>query len=256
MKPALAFRQPHYPSSWKTLPNGEIVKKAIEEELAPWWPKFFGYHLIKVGALSAEIDISNSTIKNQISLSSENNAVSVVGEVDDLPLQEHSVDVCLLSHTLEFSLDPHHVVREANRVIIPNGYLIITGYNPFSLVGLNSLIPYRRTKTPWNEHFFSPMRVKDWLHLMGFEILSDQRCLHTSLTGQLSAESVNNQWHRFAKKYLPALGSVYVIVAKKRVLPLTPIKPTWKIRPKFNAVEVTTMNSTRELSNGQNRATK
>jgi len=256
MKPALAFRQLHYPASWQVLPNGEIIKKAIEDQLAPWWPKFFGYHLAKLGALSAEIDIPNSTINNQVTIGSESDLINIVGDIDDLPLQAHSIDVCLLSHALEFSLDPHHVIREANRVIIPNGYLILTGYNPFSLVGLNSLQPYRKNKTPWNEHFFSPMRIKDWLHLMGFDILSDQRCLHSGLTGQVTADSLNNQWHRFAKKYVPSLGSIYVIVAKKRVLPLTPIKPRWKIRPEFNAVEVTTMHSTRTVNNANESGIK
>jgi len=241
MKPALAFRQPHYPHSWQDLPNGEVIKKAIEQELAPWWSKFFGYHLIKLGALSSEIEIPDCTINHQVNISIKNNLTDVVGDIDDLPLQEHSVDVCLLSHALEFSLDPHHVVREANRVLIPNGYLVLTGFNPLSLVGLNRLLPYRRNKTPWNEHFFSPMRVKDWLHLMGFEILADQRCLHSNLTGKVGSESLQQKWHTFAKNYLPALGSVYVIVAKKRVLPLTPIKPKWQIRPGFQPVKATTL---------------
>jgi len=149
----------------------------------------------------------------------------------------------LLSHTLEFSLDPHHVIREANRVLIPNGYLVLTGFNPLSLAGLNRILPYRRSQTPWNEHFFTPMRVKDWLHLMGFEILADQRCLHSGLTGKVSKDSLQGNWHNFAKNYLPALGSVYVIVAKKRVLPLTPIKPKWQIRSGFQPVKVTSMRS-------------
>jgi SAM-dependent methyltransferase len=241
MKPALAFRQPHYPHSWRDLPNGEVIKRAIEQELAPWWQKFFGYHLIKLGALSSEIEIADCTINHQVNISIKNKFANVVGDIDDLPLQEHSVDVCLLSHALEFSLDPHHVVREANRVLIPNGYLVLTGFNPLSLVGLNRLLPYRRNTTPWNEHFFSPMRVKDWLHLMGFEILADQRCLHSSLTGKVSTESLQQKWHTFAKSYLPALGSVYVIVAKKRVLPLTPIKPKWQIRPGFQPVKATSL---------------
>jgi SAM-dependent methyltransferase len=243
MKPALAFRQPHYPSSWQCLPNGEVIKKAIEHELAPWWPKFFGYHLVKLGALSSEIDIPDCMINHQVSIMPKSDSANVVGDVDDLPLQEHSVDVCLLSHTLEFSLDPHHVIRETNRVLIPNGYLVLTGFNPLSLVGMNRLLPYRRSQTPWNEHFFSPMRIKDWLHLMGFEILADQRCLHSALTGKVSAESLQGAWHNFARSYLPALGSVYVIIAKKRVLPLTPIKPKWQIRSGFQPVKVTSLRS-------------
>ena len=251
MKPALAFRQPHYPKSWQDLPNGAIILSAIEEVLQPWWQKFFGYHLLKIGALSHEISCEASPIKHQVSCcfspltsgSQKDSNGDIIGELDDLPILDHSVDVCLLSHTLEFSLDPHHVIREANRALIPNGYLIITGFNPLSLAGLNRAIPYRRKQIPWNEHFFSPMRVKDWLHLMGFEILTDERCLHSSLAGKVSDNAVANYWRKFASNYLTSLGSVYVIIAKKRVLPLTPIKPKWQIRAKFNPVKVPSMNA-------------
>lgn len=243
MKPALAFRQPHYPESWQELSNGRLVLSAIESSLKPWWQKFFGYHLLKIGALSHEICTQNSPIKHQVSCCVTRNVgqVDVVGDLDDLPFLEHSVDVCLLSHALEFSLDPHHVVREANRVLIPNGYLIITGFNPLSLAGFNRFIPCRRKQQPWNEHFFSPMRVKDWLHLMGFEIISDERCVHSNLIGKMSENFVANYWQKLASNYFTNFGSVYVIIAKKRVLPLTPIKPKWQIRTNFSPVKVPTM---------------
>jgi len=240
MKPALAFRQPQYPKSWQNLPHGELILSAIEEQLQPWWQKFFGYHLVKLGHLSGEVQTPLCTIAHQICIAPKQDS-DVVGDIDDLPLLDHSVDVCLLSHALEFSLDPHHVIREANRVLIPNGYLVITGFNPFSLAGLNRLIPYRRQQSPWNEHFFTPMRVKDWLHLMGFEILADQRCLHSNLTGKMSGHILATSWRKFANNYLTSFGSVYVIVAKKRVLPLTPIKPKWKINTEFQPVKVPTM---------------
>ncbi len=250
MKPALAFRQPRTPSSWKKLPNGELILEEINTQLASWWPKFFGYHLLKIGALSGYLDSSLSPIKHQITVSDKRYAPHFEGggiyaDIDDLPLQEHSVDVCVLSHALEFTLDPHHVIREASRVLIPNGYLVITGYNPLSLAGLNSFIPYRRQQSPWRERFFSSMRVKDWLHLMGYEILMDKRTLHSSLAKQMSQGVIARNWRKFAQQYLPSLGSVYVIVAKKRVLPLTPIKPKWKLRAKLETVNVSSMNSSR-----------
>lgn len=253
MKPALAFRHPDYPRSWQELPNGELIVKNIDQVLSPWWPKFFGYYLLKLGALSGELNSSASPIKNQLTLSHQFNAENsanegntlpmsnIVAEVDDLPLLEHSVDVCVLAHALEFSVDPHHVVREANRVLMPNGYLVITGFNPFSLVGLNQFIPYIRKQTPWNERLFSPMRVKDWLHLMGFEIQLDHRFLHSSLSGQCSEGIFNTPWQKFAARIFPSLGSVYVIVAKKRVLPLTPIKAKWQLRPSFKPLKVPSM---------------
>ena len=251
MKPALAFRQPHSPSSWAKLPNGELILDEINQLLAPWWPKFFGYHLLKIGALSSFVDSDKCPIKHHVSLLEHNKIsttdnVPVFAEIDDLPFLEHSVDVCVLTHALEFSLDPHHVIREANRTLIPNGYLVLSGYNPFSLAGLNSFIPYRRQQSPWNERFFSAMRVKDWLHLMGYEILMDERCLHSTLANNISQGFIARHWRKFAQRFFPSFGSVYVIVAKKRVLPLTPIKPKWKLRPQLNPVNVSTLNSSRQ----------
>lgn len=241
MKPALAFRQPIAPASWQDIPAGEQIKTAIEQHLAPWWPRMFGYFLLQVGALSGEIAVKDSLIKNSIRVNKHSGLADVIADIDDLPFIEHGVDVCLLNHCLEFSLDPHHVVREANRVLIPNGYLIISGYNPFSLAGCNKLVPYRRRKTPWQDRFFTPGRVKDWLQLMGYEILEDTRFLHSSLSSNKPAGYIGEHWEKFASSYLNAVGSVYLIIAKKRLLPLTPIKPKWKVRPKFEPVKVSSM---------------
>lgn len=243
MKPALSFRQPLYPQNWQTLPAGEEILSEVNMLLAPWWPKFFGYHLLKVGALSHYIDTSQSTIRHQITLTEQHHNGNIFADIDDLPLLKHSVDVCVLSHVLEFSIDPHHVIREANRIVIPNGYIVITGYNPFSLVSFNKLLPFRRQQSPWNERFFSPMRVKDWLHLMGYEVLMDERCLHSTLNKSISTHGLSRYWQKVANKLLPSLGSIYVIVAKKRLLPLTPIKPKWKLRAGLAPVNVSSMNS-------------
>lgn len=269
MKPALSFRQPTFPTSWRSLPSGEVILDEINSQLAPWWPKFFGYHLLKIGALSGEITSDNCSIKNQVTLidkkSSEEKVLdnkyidksaqtksdkqTIYAEIDDLPILEHSVDVCLLSHAFEFSVDPHHVIREANRVLIPNGYLVLTGYNPFSLAGLNKLMPYRRHQVPWKERFFSTMRIKDWLQLMGFEILMEKSCLHTTLENNIGRGGFYLRWRKFAETYLASLGSIYVIVAKKRVLPLTPIKPKWELRSKLTSINVSSMNTPQQSHN-------
>ena len=248
MKPALAFRQPKSPEQWQELPNGDYIKQVLSAELETWWPKFFGYHLLKIGALSGCIATESSTIKHQVKLAPSSKSTDVIADIDDLPLLEHSVDVCLLAHALEFTVDPHHVVREADRVLIPNGYLVITGYNPFSFAGLNKLIPFRRQQLPWNERFFSPLRVKDWLHLMGYEILSDSRHIHSMLAKTSNPGVVGQTWQQLCDNFFSRLGSIYIIVAKKRQHPLTPIKPKWRIRPKFQPVKVSPMNSSNKIN--------
>ncbi|MFT6920787.1 MAG: hypothetical protein ACJA2G_003440, partial [Cognaticolwellia sp.] len=89
--------------------------------------------------------------------------------------------------------------------------------------------------------------------LMGFEIQLDKRFLHSSLSGQLTQGFFCNHWHNIAARYFPSLGSIYVIVAKKRVLPLTPVKPKWQLRPHFEPVKVPTMNSSRKTSKKSNQ---
>ena len=71
---------------------------------------------------------------------------------------------------------------------------------------------------------------------MGFEIISDERFIYSSLArgNRLSRFAF---WRSFAKQYLKPMGSVYMLVARKRVAPLTPIKPKWHARPQFSPVK-------------------
>ncbi len=53
----------------------------------------------------------------------------------DLPFEAQSVDLLVMPHTLEFARDPHRLLREAERVLVPEGQLIILGFNSLSLWG-------------------------------------------------------------------------------------------------------------------------
>lgn len=232
MKPALSFQAQTLPESWTDFPHGEHILSQVNERLEPWWPKIFGYHLLKLGALSCAVDTAKSPISHQINAASSGDNLSVVADIDDLPFIQHAVDAVLLSHSLEFTTDPHHVLREAHRVIIPGGYLILTGFNPFSLAGINKFVHFRKQHFPWNGRFFTIARVRDWLQLLGFEICEEQRFLFSSLSSyQGLAERKMIQ--RFCQRYCPMFGSSYILVAKKRVQPLTPVRPRWSPRIRF-----------------------
>ncbi|MEZ7277378.1 class I SAM-dependent methyltransferase [Pseudoalteromonas sp. N1230-9] len=236
MKPALSFQEGPKPYSWQQFPHGDYLRAEIERKLVPWLPRMFGYHMLKLGNLSGEIATSESPIKHQVCVAEQGLFTGVIADVDELPFYEHSVDACILSHCLEYHSDPHHILREAHRTLIPGGYIVITGFNPFSLCGLAQLLPFSRQKLPWTGRFFTPSRVKDWLNLLGFEIISDERFIHSSLArgNRLSRFAA---WRRFGQQYLKPMGSVYILVARKRVAPLTPIKPKWHARPQFSPVK-------------------
>ena len=236
MKPALSFQEGPKPYTWQQFPHGDYLRAEIERKLTPWLPRMFGYHMLKLGNLSGELATSESPIKHQVCVAEQGLFTGVIADVDELPFYEHSVDACILSHCLEYHSDPHHILREAHRTLIPGGYLVITGFNPYSLCGLAQLLPFSRQKLPWTGRFFTPSRVKDWLNLLGFEIISDERFIHSSLArgNRLSRFAA---WRSFGQQYLKPMGSVYMLVARKRVAPLTPIKPKWHARPQFSPVK-------------------
>ncbi|WP_371189279.1 methyltransferase domain-containing protein [Thalassotalea maritima] len=248
MKPALAFAQLKKPKTWQDMSSGLLIKKHIEKSLEPWWQRAFGYHMLKLGQLSSQIESQQAKIPHQINVCESPLVADVVAEIDDLPFVQQSIDLCLLTLQLEYAVDPHHILREADRVLIANGYMVIAGINPWSLAGVNKLIPYRRQQLPWQGRFFTPMRVKDWLNLLGYEIVDDQRILFSGLHNK---QRDDRWWFKklqtIGQSYLPLFCSVYVIVAKKRVQPLTPIRPKWQLRHKFRPINVSTIGQNRHI---------
>jgi SAM-dependent methyltransferase len=237
MKPALRYQQQVPPLSWQDITHGRKIKQDINDYLENWWPRFFGYHLLQVGNLSCELDVSACQIKHQVGVAEGSQLADVRADIDELPFAHHSVDTTILSHCLEFCPDPHHLIREAHRVLIPDGHLVISGFNPYSFCGLAKLLYSRSERYPWCGRFFTPARIKDWLHLLGFEVLEEKRLFFSSLTRKNSL-SEYALWNKFCTNHLTKFGSIYILVAKKRELPLTPIKPKWRARPNFNPATI------------------
>ncbi|GHG64065.1 methyltransferase [Alishewanella longhuensis] len=234
MKPALRENHPAAPAGWQAFRQGEALAVAISQQLDPWWQQIFGYYLLKVGNLSSQLDTQAARLRHQVTLGDVASLAQIVADADALPIAAASVDAVLLSHCLEFQVDPHHVIREAHRVLIGDGYLLLTGFNPYSVSGLCRHIPWLKQDFPWQGHFFSASRIKDWLHLIGFEVLSEERFFCSAL---LAAEHKQGRWQRFSERYLRYFASSYLLVARKRELPLTPIRPKWQVQSRFSATQ-------------------
>lgn len=255
MKPALRSKKPLYPTSWEQLPVGPELKSHVEDCLSEGSRRFFGYHFVKVGCLSGEINLPTCTIKHIVNIVNPacvskvkaNTASLLVADPHDLPLAENSVDAFLLAHELDFSRDPHQIVREVARSLIPNGHLVVVGFNPFSLAGLLRFLPLKSNTMMREARFFSTMRIKDWLHLLGFEVIEQHQLVFSSLMLKRKSPFLL-KLEKLCRKYLPIFSSIYVIVAKKRVVPLSLIKPKWKPSPKFTTVGASMRNSLKSHS--------
>ncbi|WP_028206654.1 class I SAM-dependent methyltransferase [Paraburkholderia nodosa] len=137
----------------------------------------------------------------------------------DLPFEAQSVDLIVMPHTLEFTSDPHRLLREAERVLMPEGQLLIVGFNSLSLWGA------RQSAGKLTGHPFLPARqdliaftrLKDWIKLLGFE-------LERGRFGCYRPPLATEQWlgrygfmEAAGDRWWPIFGAIYMVTAIKRV---------------------------------------
>ncbi|MBK6906226.1 MAG: methyltransferase domain-containing protein [Rhodocyclaceae bacterium] len=53
--------------------------------------------------------------------------VDVFSDVHHLPFASNSIDLVVVPHTLEFDSNPHQVLREVERVLVPEGQVLVSG---------------------------------------------------------------------------------------------------------------------------------
>ena len=216
------------------MPWGESLRDALTHHLQPCLGKLYGFHLLKIGNLSAEIDTQACAISHQVSVGAAGEEIQVIADPMHLAFEAKSVDACLLAHTLSWSQDPHRILREVDRVLIDDGWMIITGFNPLSLLGLGKLIPGLHRRAPWSARMFSQMRLLDWLSLLNYEVV--YRSSFQVVPG-------NRQGGGMMSRHVPALGCLNIVVARKRTLPLT-MTPAKKLTGKVKLHA--TVNATRQ----------
>lgn len=219
--------------AWFRTPAGTDIADAQAQTLTAILPNLFGYHIVQLGTHVRESLVGSSRISHTIVARDEfdrHSAANLASRLDALPFTPNAIDVLLVPHVLEFSPDPHAVLREAERVLIGEGYIVLTGFNPWSFCGLWLLIARWRGKPPWCGRFITASRMIDWLQLLGFEIEFVNKIgfkpplRRANLARRLGfLESVG----RFL---WPFFGNVTVIVAKKHVAAVTPLKASWKTR--------------------------
>lgn len=146
-----------------------------------------------------------------------------------LPLATESIDLLVLPHVLEFAGNPHEVLREADRVLVPEGRVIISGFNPWSLWGLRESIP---GIDPWLPHAqaaqVSLVRLKDWFKLLGFEVTLGR---YGCYAPPCRTEAWLQRWHFMesaGERWWPFCGAVYAVSAVKRVQGMRLVGKPWK----------------------------
>lgn len=212
-------------ADWLAGELGRELLRAETELLASVLDDVFGLELLQLGGWGPARELlSGSRTRRQTIILEHPDAqgADLIGRLTALPISAASVDAVLLPHTLEFEVDPQAIVREADRVLTGEGQLIVLGFKPWSLWGLRAAAapsgfpPGLRQMLP--EH-----RVRDWLNLLGYEVVM---CRHYLFSRPWTTAGAVSGARRILRRGLlnPLPAAAYLIKARKRIYTLTPIR--------------------------------
>lgn len=244
---------------WLETAAGRRLLAAEAQQVAQALDSIFGDHCLQVGRWGpAQLFTRHARTRRSAILAPEASpGVGLVGELDCLPIASDSIDAVLLPHVLETAADPHALLREVDRVLRPDGHLVVLGFNPLGLWGLRRLASRGRFP-PGARHLITEHRLRDWLKLLSFAAEPAVFC-HFSLpllgrAGRPARSAPGSRPRRLrAFGYQAArrlrqcrpFAACYLLVARKEVWRLTPVRPVLRRRPKLvgGLVNPTTRNA-------------
>jgi SAM-dependent methyltransferase len=218
---------------WFSRVPGRLIAEAEVIQFNRVLPNLFGYHLVQVGHLGDNDLLGKSRVLNRMVVETdgarcESKYPVVQGVATALPVETDSVDVVVLPHVLEFEAEPHEALRESARVLVPEGHLLICGFNPWSMLGLWKAAHRRQRALPWCGNFLASARLRDWLALLGFDVLAAESCFYKPPFSNERLLRRLDIMDKAGEQVLPYFAGVYLLLARKRVTTLTPIRPRWK----------------------------
>jgi SAM-dependent methyltransferase len=214
-------------ASWFTTPLGQYLLSREQAYFDRTVADIFGFHALQVGLPECPF-LAQCRIVSRWTLDYDPPA-TLIADPHSLPFAENAIDLIVMPHALEFTDNPHLMLREAYRVIRPEGQIIIAGFNPFSLFGAKRYFG-RGQLSPWDGNFIALYRLKDWLALLGFDVVGGR------LDAYVPPFSAEKWLHRFGffenagDRWWPIAGGVYFLRAMKRVVGMRVITPAWNQR--------------------------
>jgi SAM-dependent methyltransferase len=225
---------------WLAQLLGTRVLEAEQKLLIRLLVERYGKHALLIGVPEQHVLLQASVMPHQVVISpliNKNKSIQVVeGDFSHLPITPGSVDLVVLPHTMEFIDNPHQLLVEACRIVKPEGEIIIMGFNPISLWGLKKYL-VKNKGLPWSGHFLPISKIKNWLKLADFELVQQDMLLFRPPIAQQKIYQKLEFLEWIGSKCFIPWGGLYVLTAKAKVIPLTPIKLRWQ--QKLKAISAT-----------------
>ena len=214
-------------AAWLATPPGQYLLAWEQAQLDRVVADLFGFHALQLGLPELEALRGNRMPHRWLAGDggAAAHALALHCETDALPFAERSLDLVILPHTLELARDPHLTLAEVERVLVPEGRVVILGFNPASLWGLRQRAGRVRHRLGGHSPLFLPRpgdfigywRLRDWLRLLSFEVEGGR---FGGYRPPFASEGwlARTAWmDRIGDRWWPVLGAVYMLVAVKRV---------------------------------------
>lgn len=227
---------------WLQTPAGRYLLDWERARVDAAVVNIFGYHALQLGVPELEGLQCNRMphrwlAAERLQLGAEMAVQQPVVQCDfsALPFPASSLDLVLLPHTLEFSADPHATLREVERVLVPDGRVVICGLNPTSLWGfqqrrgrLYRKMGFGHLFLPEAIEFIGCWRLRDWLRLLGFEVeVAEFGCYRPGVESEKWLQRMD--WmDSVGRRWWPIFGATYFLVAVKRVRGVRLMGASWK----------------------------
>jgi SAM-dependent methyltransferase len=225
-KSRLQFNE-HF-EAWLRTPLGGYVLQWEQLQLNQVVADVFGYNAAQIGGLGLSALAENRMQCRMILTDAENPLVDLEEGIslvlatsfDDLPIADESLDLLVLPHVLEFCADPHAMLREVDRVLRPEGKLVVTGFNPISLWSL--------TKPTPRQQLIGLPRLKDWLKLLSFDNEASRYGCYRPAWKDAALLERFGALEIAGDRWWPICGAVYLHCAVKKVHNMRLVGPMWK----------------------------
>jgi SAM-dependent methyltransferase len=236
---------------WLQSPPGRYLLAWERAQLDLAVADIFGFHALQLGLPELAALSANRMPHRWTATNAPSGKTNFVTDFSALPFSAHSLDLVVLPHSLELTPDPHATLREVERVLVPEGRVVVCGLNPASLWALRMRRArlYHRLGVgqgflPSSHQLIGFWRLRDWLRLLGFEVeIARFGCYRPALSGEKLLDKF--EWmERAGQRWWPILGAVYFLVAVKRVRGMTLLSPSWKAPRVLAAAPVSVAGST------------
>ena len=205
--------------SWYETPAGLRVAACERAILEPLLQRCANVRMLQIGSHAGGLLDSETGHAARWLLAADGSPeIQIRGRSEALPLVDASMHTVLLLHALEFAETPHAVLREAVRVLAPEGHLLIVTFNPLSLLGMNrALLGCWRRDAPWSGHYYGGHRLRDWCRLLELEPVCVRATAFAAPSRLQLPGRITSRLEQFCQKRLPGFGGVRIILARKRV---------------------------------------